>query len=341
VRRSTKWIAGSVAVILVIGTVIMGTTSYWQTNDKVNDLKNQQQTQTKPLDTSSQKIAGEYKGGKITEGELNAFININSFFDPQLAALFASSDASAVAQQKQARQEFAKVYLTKKYIANLQKVPPAQQKTIDQQGKELEKQVIQYSQMMDQNAKITNIQDAISGKGFTQKQLVQVAEQDAKVDMYLGKQIENSTYERVKLRHVLVSFTQAGAQTQEGQTNRTEEEAKKRALEVKKKLDAGGDFTKLAKEYSDDPGSKDKGGLYDSDVSGFVTEFANAAKTLPIGKISDPIKTEYGFHVMKVEGRTQENIKNAPKDQLEQLQSTKKQEVFSKLEKEIGVKLYI
>lgn len=340
-QRSTKWIAGSVAVILVIGTIIMGTTAYWQTNNQVDNLKNQQQTPTKPLDTSSQKIAGEYKGGKVTEGELNAYINLNAFFDPQLAALFASSDAAAVAQQKQARQEFAKVYLTKKYIAGLQKVTPAQQKTIDQQGKELEKQVVQYSQMMNQNAKVTNIQDAIKGKGFTQKQLVQVAEQDAKVDMYLGKQIENSTYERVKLRHVLVSFTQAGAQAQEGQANRTEAEANKRAQEVKKKLDAGGDFTKLAKEYSDDPGSKDKGGLYDSDVSGFVPEFANAAKTLPIGKISDPIKTDYGFHVMKVEARTQEKVKDAPKDQLEQIQSTKKQEVFSKIEKEIGVKLYI
>jgi foldase protein PrsA len=317
----------------------MGTTAYWQANDQVDNLK--QQAKTKPLDTSSKKIAGEYKGGKVTEGELNAYINLNSFFDPQLAALFSASDADAVAQQKQARQEFAKVYLTKKYIASLQKVTPEEQKKIDQQGKELEKQVIQYSQMMNQNAKITNIQEAIQGKGFTQKQLVEVAEQDSKVDMYLGKQIENSTYDRVKLRHILVSFTQAGAQAQEGQPNRTEEEAKKRALEVKKKLEDGGDFNKLAKEYSDDPGSKDKGGLYDSDVSGFVPEFANAAKTLPIGKISEPIKTDYGFHVMKVEERTQMKVKDAPKDQLEQIQSTKKQEAFSKIEKEIGVKLYI
>nr|WP_255724656.1 peptidylprolyl isomerase [Shimazuella soli] len=326
---------------MVIGSIVMGTTAYWQSNNKTNNANTQQQATTKPLDTSSQKIAGEYKGGKVTEGELNAYININSFFDPQLAALFSTTDASAAGQQKQTRQEIAKVYLTKKYIAGLQKVTPAEQKTIDQQGKELEKQVIEYSKMMGQNTKIANIQQAIAGKGFTQNQLIQVAEQDAKVDLYLGKQIENSTYERVKLRHVLISFTQPGTQAGQGQTNRTEEEAKKRALEVKQKLEAGGDFDKLAKEYSDDPGSKDKGGLYDSDVSGFVPAFANAAKTLPIGKISDPIKTEYGFHVMKVEARTQEKVKDAPKDQLEQIQNSKKQEVFSNIEKEIGVKLYI
>lgn len=339
-RRSTKWIAGSVAVILVVGTIVMGTTAYWQTTSQINEMNQEQQAKTKPLDTSSKKIAGEYKGGKVTEGELNAYININSFFDPQLAALFSATDASVAAQQKQVRQDLAKVYLTKKYIASLQKVTPAEQKTIDQQAKELEKQVIEFSKTMDQNAKISNIQDAIAGKGFTQSQLVQVAEQDTKVDMYLGKQVENSTYDRVKLRHVLVSFTPTGT-GQEGQTNRTEEEAKKRALEVKKKLEAGGDFVKLAKEYSDDPGSKDKGGLYDSDVSGFVPEFANAAKSLPIGKIGDPIKTEYGFHVMKVEARTQEKIKDAPKDQQQQIESSKKQEVFSKVEKEIGIKLYI
>jgi parvulin-like peptidyl-prolyl isomerase len=327
-------------VVLLVGSIIAVTSTYWGSTK--NDNKTQTTAQTnKPLDTSSQKIAAEYKGGKVTEGELNAYININSFFDPQLAAVFASNDAAAVAQQKQAKQEFAKVYLTKKYIASLQKVTPAQQKTIQQQGKELETQVISYAQQMGQNASIKTIQDAIKNRGFTQSQLQKVAEQDAKVDMYLLNQIQNTTYERIKLRHILVSFTQPGAQAQQGQANRTEAQAKARALEAKKKLDEGGDFDKLAKEYSEDPGSKDKGGLYDADVSGFVPEFANAAKTLPIGKISDPIKTEYGFHVMKVEARTQEKVANAPKDQLEQIQSTKKQEVFSGIEKKLGVKLFI
>jgi foldase protein PrsA len=108
VQRSTKWIAGIVAVVLVVGSIIAATTSYWGSNKTNNNTTQQNNTQkTKPLDTSSKKIAGEYKGGKVTEGELNAYININSFFDPQLAAIFGSTDATAVAQQKQARQEFA------------------------------------------------------------------------------------------------------------------------------------------------------------------------------------------------------------------------------------------
>ena len=52
----------------------------------------------------------------------------------------------------------------------------------------------------------------------------------------------------MKVQHILISTE-----------NRSDAEAKKRAEEVKKKLDKGGDFSKLAKEYSDDPGSKEQG----------------------------------------------------------------------------------
>lgn len=337
-QRSTKWIAIIVAVVLVAGSVFAATTSFRSTSNKPTTNT---PASTKSLDTSSKKIAAEYPGAKVTEGELNAFININSFFDPQLGALFSSVEPGAAAQQKLTRQEFAKVYLTKHYIASLKKVTPEMQKKIDQQGKELETQVIQYAKMLNPKAKINTIHDAIAGKGFTQSQLLMVAEQDAKVDLYLNEQTQNKTYERVKLRHILISYTQPGAQAQPGQPKRTEAEAKARALEVKQKLDAGGDFAALAKQYSDDPGSKENGGFYDADVSGFVKEFADAAKTLPIGKISDPIKTEYGFHIMKVEERKQDQIKNAPKEQQDQLSNAKKQDVFSAIQKNLKIKLYI
>ncbi len=336
--RPSKWIAATIALLLVVGTIFAATTSFQDTSSKKPTTP---QTSQKTLDTSSKKIAGEYAGATVTEGDLNAYININAFFDQQLAALLASTDPTAKAQLKQTREEFAKIYLSKHYIAGLVKVTPANQKTIDKQGKELESQVIQYAKMLNPKAKINNIQDAITGKGFTRSQLLLVADQDAKVDMYLGDRTKGLTYDRVKLRHILVSFTQPGAQPQQGQPNRTEDAAKKIALEVKKKMDTGGDFVKLAKQYSDDPGSKDNGGFYDADVSGFVKEFADAAKTLPIGKISDPIKTEYGFHVMKVEERKKDLVKNAPKDQQEQLLSTKKQEIFSEIQKTIKIKLYI
>lgn len=63
-------------------------------------------------------------------------------------------------------------------------------------------------------------------------------------------------------------------------------------------------WNKLAKESSADPGSKDKGGeLGFVGKGGFVKEFEDYARTAPIGQISDPVKTTFGYHVIQVEER--------------------------------------
>lgn len=87
-----------------------------------------------------------------------------------------------------------------------------------------------------------------------------------------------------KVRHILV---------------KSEEEAK----EIKKKLDKGEDFSKLAKEYSLD-GNKDSGGSLDYFSSGqMVQEFETATASLKLGQISNPVKTEFGYHIIKLEDK--------------------------------------
>ena len=76
------------------------------------------------------------------------------------------------------------------------------------------------------------------------------------------------------------------------------------AKEVKAKLDNGEDFAKLAKEYSKDTANSSKGG----DLGYFtrdkmVKEFADKAFAMKKGEISDPVKTSYGFHIIKVEDK--------------------------------------
>ncbi|GAA0346464.1 peptidylprolyl isomerase PrsA [Bacillus carboniphilus] len=73
------------------------------------------------------------------------------------------------------------------------------------------------------------------------------------------------------------------------------------ALEVKEKLKAGEDFAELAKEYSTDPGSAQSGGELGYFGKGEMVEaFEEVAFSIEINTISDPVKTEHGYHIIEV-----------------------------------------
>jgi len=85
-----------------------------------------------------------------------------------------------------------------------------------------------------------------------------------------------------------------------GKTDAEVEEIRQKAEEVLKKAKAGANFADLAKQYSEDT-TKDKGGDLDWIVRGqTVPEFEKVAFSLPKGSISDLVKTQYGFHIIKV-----------------------------------------
>ncbi|MGJ4880717.1 MULTISPECIES: peptidylprolyl isomerase [unclassified Bradyrhizobium] len=88
--------------------------------------------------------------------------------------------------------------------------------------------------------------------------------------------------QEVHARHILVE---------------TEDDAKA----VKAELAKGADFAELAKKKSKDPGASDGGDLGFFTKEQMVPEFANVAFSLEPGKISDPVKTQFGWHVIKVE----------------------------------------
>ena len=98
---------------------------------------------------------------------------------------------------------------------------------------------------------------------------------------------------RVHAQHILFMTV--------GKTDAEVDEIRKKAEDVLKQAKKGAKFDELAKKYSEDPGSKDKGGDLGWLVQGqTVPEFEKAAFSLNKGEISDLIKTQYGFHIIKV-----------------------------------------
>ena len=98
---------------------------------------------------------------------------------------------------------------------------------------------------------------------------------------------------RVHVQHILLMTV--------GKTDAEVDEIRKKAEDVLKQARKGGKFEDLAKKYSEDAGTKEKGGDLSWIVQGqTVPEFEKTAFSLAPGQISDLVRTQYGFHIIKV-----------------------------------------
>ena len=113
--------------------------------------------------------------------------------------------------------------------------------------------------------------------------------------------------ERVSVSHILLKADQKDAAKVA--------EARKKAEDLLKKLKAGADFEALAKQDSDDKASAANGGWLGWVVrKQTVTEFENAAFSLQPGTLSDPVKTVYGIHIIKVMVHEQAHVLSLEKE---------------------------
>lgn len=115
-------------------------------------------------------------------------------------------------------------------------------------------------------------------------------------------QIPDSEYDQwIKARHILIRFPE-----DEKDEAKKDQAAKTKIDEIAAKLKAGEDFAKLADEYSQDPGNDVDGKKKGGDLGWFtrgrqVPEFEKAAFALKPGEVSEPVKTFYGYHLIKLD----------------------------------------
>ncbi|MBM7647616.1 foldase protein PrsA [Bacillus ectoiniformans] len=217
-------------------------------------------------------------------------------------------------QMEQALQEIMyKKVLSEKYEVTDEELNKELKKAKEQLGDQYKTFLAQYNL------------DEEGFKEFLKLELLR--EKAATADIKVSDKEVKEYYEKwqapIKVRHILV-------------------EDEKKAKEVQDKLAKGGKFEELAKEYSSDPGSAQNGGdlgwIDNQSRQQFVPEFTEALNTLEVNKISEPIKSEFGYHIIEITDQKKKESFDKMKGELkEELKKSKAdpQAVQKKLDKEL------
>jgi peptidyl-prolyl cis-trans isomerase C len=113
-----------------------------------------------------------------------------------------------------------------------------------------------------------------------------------------------SEHEQIHVRHILIRMQGSPLPLVPGQKDLTDAEALAKAQEIRQELVQGADFAGLARTESNDVGSSSKGGDLGFLKRGqTVPSFEEAAFALPAGGLSQPVKTPYGYHIIRAEER--------------------------------------
>ncbi len=241
----------------------------------------------------------------------------------------------------------------------------SRQQTLKQYKQELRKKLMEEPKSLEETVVFERLEDHV-------KNAVKVSDKDLK-----------EKYTKIMARHIMISAQQLEAEDKQkdeaenadgedkAQTKKDEKPkdykaiAKKRAEEVIAKLKKGGDFAKLAAEYSQDFGTKDQGGLLRStpqpgpdgetpEPSDYIArgevmwgeEFEKAAFALKKGAVSEVVETPYALHVIKVEDRKVEypedfkdNKKKYEDDLLEQKKTDTWRQFTENLKKQANTEI--
>jgi foldase protein PrsA len=250
--------------------------------------------------------AAVYKGGSLSTQDYNTFLAITQLYNPDNT----KSLADAAFKAQMLKDDITLKILAKRGQALAVKsfkedtaVQLVQLKT--QFAQVFGTQVSWDQRLLDLKLTEANMLTYLEERLLGNVYLTSKVSESSLRDDYI-KGLATNAYDNATVSHILISLTLADG------TTRTPEDALKRANEVIAKLNAGEAFADLAKQYSDDPGSKDNGGQYEStNVNSWVTEFKDAVISLPLNKVSEPVLSQFGYHIIRVDARSQTTYEQA------------------------------
>ena len=147
-------------------------------------------------------------------------------------------------------------------------------------------------------------------------------------------------YEEVKARHILIRMKGSAMPVNGAKPELSEEEALAKAQSIRAKLTAGADFAELAKVESDDTTTGANGGDLGAFKHGqMVPPFEQAAFSLPVGAVSEPVKTQFGYHLIKVISHATKTMEEVRPEMELKLKPDLARQAVEKLRKEIKVEV--
>jgi PPIC-type PPIASE domain len=159
-------------------------------------------------------------------------------------------------------------------------------------------------------------------------------------DLHAYYDAHKTEYEEAQGSHILIRFKGSAVPLKPNEKDLSDEEALAKVKDLRAKIAAGADFATLAKAESDDAGSAVKGGDLGSFRHGqMVAPFDQAAFSVPVGQLSEPVKTQFGYHLLKITSRTSKTFEQAKPEIEKQLKPTMAREALEKIKTQSPVTL--
>jgi len=144
-------------------------------------------------------------------------------------------------------------------------------------------------------------------------------------------------FEEITARHILIRMQGASVPLRPGQKELSDAEALAKAKELRQKIADGADFAKIAETESDDVSSGAKGGVVGPFRHGqMVPSFEQAAYAMKPGDLSEPVKSQFGYHIIKVESRDSRPFEVVKGEITTRLQPQATQQAIDDLVKKAG-----